>query len=664
MGCNIVSLSKAILAALLALPMVATSAAAQTQPDQTSVYRFQLPSPILFTNPDNGGETGNGGGDGEGGGNSGPPGGIGGNNQPVEIKLDTGGFNPYPTVGDPVSARFLVLGGTPQYTVTATPTSTLPFAFTPGRTVDNHFDVDSYYTQSGVFTFGFRATDSAAVAAQDDTDANFTVQVSQPLDITYDAASYTFRLNSPGSIPAPSLSGGRGERAIAVESGSLPAGFTLAADGSLAGTPTATGQQSVTILATDIDNRQDRAGLTLKVEPEPSISGLASGYTGVLATPFSSITPTATGTIGSVTWSRLGTWPTGISVSAANGAISGTPTVGGSFPNLHLRVTDSLGAAVSNAFSITIANEIVAHVTGNVQNLALPGAYFSAAEWTSSTPKRLVIDTGVVVHSQANGTPALHSGTGHNGSLTIEVHGSVFGAGSAGGIFSSGSGANGAPGGTAIYIAGAGVSVENYGSIAGGGGGGGSGGEGGDGQTGAVSGGYTAETYTASPSTYCRYSSTETYKYQIYYAGTRHFKSTTAWASPQFSEDGAHAFICGATQQSGNPTFYKVKRAAAVTVTTNGGLAGNGGKGAGYQSPSAVGTSGSAGGTGAGAGGTGGSGGALGSAGNNGSIGANGNHPGTGYGYSAGTGGLAGYAIQSTSAYGYSGTGSRLGRNS
>lgn len=89
----------------------------------------------------------------------------------------------------------------------------------------------------------------------------------------------------------------------------------------------------------------------------------------------------------------------------------------------------------------------------------------------------VTINSGVYVYSDDTSTPALKTGTGYGGTLTIINNGYIYGAGGTGGL---GGGSNrngyaGTDGGTALSLEGN-ITLTNNGSILGGGGGGGGGG--------------------------------------------------------------------------------------------------------------------------------------------------------------------------------------------
>lgn len=55
---------------------------------------------------------------------------------------------------------------------------------------------------------------------------------------------------------------------------------------------------------------------------------------------YAGFTVSATGGKTAYTYALVGTWPTGISINSGTGAVSGTPTVAGTFDDLSVKVTD------------------------------------------------------------------------------------------------------------------------------------------------------------------------------------------------------------------------------------------------------------------------------------------------------------------------------------
>ncbi len=267
------------------------------------------------------------------------------------------------------------------------------------------------------------------------------------------------------------------------------------------------------------------------------------------------------------------------------------------------------------------------------------------ADWTSATPKRLVIPSGVTI-----GTLTIP--TGLVGGLTVDNSGEIQGLGGS---------ANGGAGGHAITAASS-FTLTNSGAVRGGGGGGGLGGTGGDGQTSSTQevrepatgeyyeidsnaagtlyyygesgicghpGGFWDDVSVMDPTTNA---TTFTNGIYTYYRGT--YMTTPS------------AYLCSPYEGPAF-SFYGIYRTSNQTINTPtyGGAGGAGGVGQGYGQSSALGSAGSAGGTNAGTGGTGGSGATWGAAGSTGSTGANGTVT---NGIAGSAGGAAGKAVNMT----------------
>jgi hypothetical protein len=128
------------------------------------------------------------------------------------------------------------------------------------------------------------------------------------------------------------------------------------------------------------------------------------------------------------------------------------------------------GVKISLADFYGAASEIKAYITSNTNNVNV-STYFGS-DWNKTIPKRLIINSGVVVGSASNSSYALNIPSGFSGKLTIENNGSIQGAGGP---------ANGGNGGNAIFAGGPNIRIINNGNIWAGGGGGARGGDGGGG---------------------------------------------------------------------------------------------------------------------------------------------------------------------------------------
>ena len=185
-----------------------------------------------------------------------------------------------------------------------------------------------------------------------------TVRFSQPFhDNTVDGPELLFPAPPDGEVGVAYRDqltdpGGTGPFIWTVSSGTLPAGISLSADGTLAGTPTAAGTFSFTVNVTDASGQSateaasvtviDRVATTFAAPPSGEID---TAYTDTL---------TADGGTAPYTWSvKLGILPPGITLSSA-GVLAGTPATAGNYP-VTVNVTDHNGGIATRAITLVIA---------------------------------------------------------------------------------------------------------------------------------------------------------------------------------------------------------------------------------------------------------------------------------------------------------------------
>jgi hypothetical protein len=185
-----------------------------------------------------------------------------------------------------------------------------------------------------------------------------TAAFSQPFhDNTVDGPALLFPAPPEGEVGVAYSDqltdpGGTGPFTWTVSSGTLPAGISLSADGTLAGTPTAAGTFSFTVNVTDA-NGQSAAEAT-------SVTVIAGVSTTFAAPPSGEINTAYTDTLTAdrgtapYTWSvNSGSLPPGITLSSA-GALAGTPTTAGSYP-FRVNVTDQNGGIATTSITLVIA---------------------------------------------------------------------------------------------------------------------------------------------------------------------------------------------------------------------------------------------------------------------------------------------------------------------
>jgi hypothetical protein len=182
------------------------------------------------------------------------------------------------------------------------------------------------------------------------TEKQFSITIQQGLQIVQRQSTLTAgQLNTPYSLQ---FSATGGNPTWTVSSGALPAGLTLSSTGLLSGTPTAQGDYSFKITATD-GNRTDTQTYTMSVVPKLQIAP-ARGVAEV-GVPLR-LAAQATGAKQTYSWSvdPSTPLPDGLTLDSASGTITGTPTTAGR-TSVKLIVADTptgLTASENVAFNV------------------------------------------------------------------------------------------------------------------------------------------------------------------------------------------------------------------------------------------------------------------------------------------------------------------------
>jgi hypothetical protein len=218
------------------------------------------------------------------------------------------------------SDQLTVTGGTSPFAWSVS-TGTLPPGLALGASTGL---LSGTPTTAGSYSFTVKVTDHSSLSD------------SMPVSMTIIAGpSLNFPAPPPGwtnTVYSDTLteSGGTAPFTWTVSSGSLPAGISLSAFGTLSGTPTATGTSSFTVKVTDANGQAatQATSLTVNVGVSTTFAAPPAGQTGVAYTD----TLTATGGTAPYTWSvNAGSLPPGITLTSA-GVLAGTPTTAGSYP--------------------------------------------------------------------------------------------------------------------------------------------------------------------------------------------------------------------------------------------------------------------------------------------------------------------------------------------
>ncbi|HUP63462.1 MAG TPA: putative Ig domain-containing protein [Thermoanaerobaculia bacterium] len=236
--------------------------------------------------------------------------------------------------------------------------------FTPAGNVLGSATVDVQLHDNGGTANG--GVDTTSVVQFTITITCPTIAVTNPATTTGTAGtafSQTFTQN--GGIGAVTFT----------TSSTLPNGLTLAANGTLSGTPTQTGTFPIVVTVTDSQACTGTSATYNLVIGCPTITVTnPATTTGTVGTAFSQ-TFTQTGAVGGATFTTSSTLPNGLSL-AANGVLSGTPAQFGTFP-IVVTVTDANGCTGAGAtYNLIVSCQTIA-VTNPANDTGVADAAFS-----------------------------------------------------------------------------------------------------------------------------------------------------------------------------------------------------------------------------------------------------------------------------------------------
>jgi hypothetical protein len=242
-------------------------------------------------------------------------------------------------VGSPYSAT-LATAGISSNTTWALKTGTLP----AGLTLSKEGVISGTPTAVGSSTFTVQATG----VAKDFTGTRIDSH-EYTLNVTALTASLSRAVAEVGVPVRMAVVANGGQAPYAWSAGSVPAGLTLAGDGTLSGVPAKSGAYTFTAHLVDANGATKDVALRLVVRARLAITtkalrGATAGhaYRAKLA---------VRGGVGPLSWAA--SLPRGLKLSAKTGTIAGSPASAGTF-RVKVRVRDSLGARSTRTLLLSV----------------------------------------------------------------------------------------------------------------------------------------------------------------------------------------------------------------------------------------------------------------------------------------------------------------------
>ncbi len=197
-------------------------------------------------------------------------------------------------------------------------------------------------------------------------------------------------INVPYNVTL-SATGGTPPYAWNVASGTLNPGISLSRAGVISGTPTATGSSGFTVAVSDSEQPPSVANAQFSISVNAALQVTTTSLPGGSPNVFYSSTLAASGGIAPYSWTiTQGNLPSGITLNATSGVISGTPTVPGT-SSFTVQASDSETPAATSTAPLSIV-------------INLP-PFRNAALYVSDSQEHATDQTGLQI--QTNGSLTL-----------------------------------------------------------------------------------------------------------------------------------------------------------------------------------------------------------------------------------------------------------------
>jgi len=329
--------------------------------------------------------------------------------------------------GSGYSATLQASGGTSPYKWSVA-SGSLP----AGLTLSTAGTISGTPKASGASSFSVSVKDSETTPQTATAALKLTIIAPTPTPITVQALQLTTS-SLPGGTKSSSYSanlqasGGTSPYTWSVAAGSLPAGVTLSSNGTISGTPSASGAFSFTVQVKDSESTPQSASKALSISVAAATSSVSpvsittTSMASATAGSSYSATIAAKGGTSPYTWSiASGQLPTGLKLSTP-GVISGTPTTSGSFQfTVDVKDSEATPQLASYSESISVAA---------APALSIKAITLSGAKTETVYSATLGATGGIPAYTWSVASGALPTG------LTLSSSGAISGTPTASGTF-------------------------------------------------------------------------------------------------------------------------------------------------------------------------------------------------------------------------------------